>query len=334
MKYRTIPRTDLSVSEVGFGVWTVSSPWWGITDEGIGIDLLQKAFDLGINFFDTADNYGNGKGETILATALKDKRDQIVIATKFGYDFYNHERKGQQELPQDFRPQYIRFSVEESLKRLQTDRIDLYQLHNPRIDDIRKNDIFETLEDLKSEGKIRYYGVALGPAIQERQIDEGIAAIRERNVHSVFIIYNLFERLLGEGIFPMARENSTGMLVRVPHASGLLDGTVTRETTFSSNDHRYFRVKDPEAKRKWQEEGLDKVDTLKFLLEVGRTIGQAAIQFILMESSVSAVFPNIYSEALLKEFASASDVPSIHESEWEQLQKLFQRDFDVATAEV
>src|SRR3990170_6796324 len=200
MKYRTYKNTSLTVSEVGFGVWTVSSPWWGIKDEATGVSILQRAFDLGITFFDTADNYGNGKGETILAKALKEKRDSITIATKFGYDFYNNVRKGQQELPQNFSPDYIRFSCEESLKRLETDHIDLYQLHNPRLDTIMRDEIFDTLKSLQQEGKIRFFGVALGPAINERQIEEGVQAIEKKRVASVQIIYNMLEQMLGEKI--------------------------------------------------------------------------------------------------------------------------------------
>ena len=164
MKYRIFPNTNVRVSEIGFGVWTVSSPWWGITDDKVGIDLLRRAYDLGITFFDTADNYGNGKGETLLAEALEDKLDKIVIGSKWGYNFYDFQRQGQQELPQDFSLPYLKRSIEASLKRLKRDCIDIYNLHNCRVDVIRKDEIFEALDGLKKEGKIRTYGVALGPA--------------------------------------------------------------------------------------------------------------------------------------------------------------------------
>ena len=317
MRYREMGRTGLKVSEIGFGVWTVSTTWWGVQSESVGLSLLRGAFDQGITFFDTADTYGNGLGETMLAKALGDRRDRMVIATKVGYDFYHHtSRRGQEELPQDFSPSYLEFALGESLKRLQTDRIDLYQLHNPRIDVIRRGEVFETLERFKKAGKIRAYGVALGPAINARQIEEGKAALEERQVDSVQIIYNLLEQMLGEGIFPVSRKAGAPILVRVPHASGLLDGTVSRETVFTESDHRYHRVSTDERKRQWQEEGLKKVDQLRFLTEkTSRTLGQAALKFILSEPSVASVFPNIYSEQLLTEFVAAPDTPDLTPAE-------------------
>ncbi|MBI3615415.1 MAG: aldo/keto reductase [Candidatus Omnitrophica bacterium] len=321
MKYRELAKTGLKVSEIGFGVWTVSTTWWGVKEESIGVSLLQKAFDLGINFFDTADTYGNGLGETILVKALGPHRDKILIGTKVGYDFYHHTgRRGQEELPQDFSPDYLEFALNESLKRLGTDWIDLYQLHNPRIDVIQRTEVFETLEKLKRAGKIRAYGVALGPAINARQIDEGKAAIETRRVDSVQIIYNLLEQMLGLDLFPIGRQGQSSFLVRVPHASGLLDGTVRPETTFTENDHRYHRVSTDEKKRQWQEEGLKKVEQLKFLTgETGRTLGQAALKFILSEPSVSSVLPNIYNDHLLAEFSAASNVPDLTLEELSQL---------------
>ncbi len=347
MRYRQLANAGLKLSEVGFGVWTVSTAWWGIQEESVGISLLKKAFDLGITFFDTADTYGNGLGETILAKALRDRRDQIVIGTKVGYDFYHHTgRRGQEELPQDFSPQYLEFALGESLKRLQTDVIDLYQLHNSRIDVIQRDEVIETLERFKSQGKIRSYGVALGPAIAERQIDEGKGAV-EKRFHSIQIIYNLLEQMLGEQLLPphpplspLGGEEKgegvvdpTSFLVRVPHASGLLDGTVRPETTFTETDHRFHRVSTDEKKRLWQEEGLKKVEQLRFLIEgTGRTIGQAALKFILSEPSVASVLPNIYNEQLLTEFARTSDVPDLTPEELTKIRELYASNFGLAPA--
>ena len=334
MRYRTIPRTNLTVSEVGFGVWTVSTNWWGVTDEAFGIRLLQQAFDLGVTFFDTADAYGNGLGETMLAKALGDRCSQLVIGTKFGYDFYQHAtRRGHEELPHNWQPEYIRTALEHSLTRLQTDVIDLYQLHNPRVDAIQRDDIFATLEALKDAGKIRAYGVALGPAIAERQIEEGRLAIDSRRVHVVQIIYNLLEQLLGLPLFPVGRAQEASFLVRVPHASGLLDGTVKEDTVFSQEDHRSHRVSTEDRKIQWQINGLKKVRQLGFLTEgKARTLGQAALKYILAEPSVSAVFPNIYSEALLREFASASDGPDLTQEELARVAQLYAENFGVAAA--
>ena len=334
MRYRKIGSTDVTVSEVGFGVWTVSTAWWGITDEAFGVRLLQQAFDLGITFFDTSDTYGNGLGETMLAKALGDRRDQITIGTKFGYDFYHHTtRRGHEELPHDWRPEYVRFALEESLKRLQTDRVDIYQLHNPRLDALQRDDLFATLEALKREGKIRAYGPALGPAIAERQMEEGVYAIECRGVDIVYIIYNLLEQMLGQTLFDCGRRRGTSVLVRVPHASGLLDGTVKPETVFTQDDHRFHRVSTEDRKKAWQVDGLKKVQQLNFLTEgTERTLGQAAIQFILSEPSVASVLPNIYNEQLLREFAAAPDVAGLTSSELSRIAQLYAEHFGLQPA--
>jgi aryl-alcohol dehydrogenase-like predicted oxidoreductase len=162
MRYRTFRNTDLRVSEIGFGVGTISTGWWGQTPDADAVRLLHQALDLGITFYDTADAYGNGRGEGLLARAFQGQRSRIVIATKFGYDFYNHpgERKGQQELPQDFSKAFVKYGCGQSLRRLGTDTIDLYQIHNPRLEDIHSGALFETLRELRAEGKISYFGVA------------------------------------------------------------------------------------------------------------------------------------------------------------------------------
>jgi len=335
MRHRRIGATDLHVSEIGFGVWTVSTKWWGITDEALGIRLLQQALDLGMTFFDTADTYGNGQGERILAKAFAGRRDRIVIGTKFGYDFYHHTaRRGHEELPHDWSPAYVRRALEQSLARLQTDYVDLYQLHNPRLDAMQRDDVFATLEELKREGKLRAYGPALGPAIAERQIEEGRYAIEQRQADVVFIIYNLLERMLGNALFELGRRHQRSFLVRVPHASGLLDGTVTASTVFSEDDHRFHRVSSADRKQHWQVEGLKKVEQLEFLTQgTGRTLSQAALQFILMEPAVASVLPNIYNEQLLREFAAASEVPALTDTEQARLEELCATNFAPSPSE-
>lgn len=329
MKYRCIGRTDIRVSEVGFGVWTVGTTMWGVKadDFDTGIRLLRKALDLGITFYDTADVYGDGKGESLLARAFHGRRDEIVIATKFGYDFYTHPGlpPGQRERPHNWSPNFVRKACEESLKRLNTDRIDFYQLHNPRLDAIRNDELWETLQNLQDAGKICAVGVALGPAINERQIDEGIVAIRERGAHPQ-VIYNLLEQMLGEKIFPVAREHSCSVFTRVPHASGMLEGCYTEQTSFSKDDHRFFRVKDAAARKAWLEDGLKKIKQLDFLCE-NRTLAQAAIQFILREPCIASVLPNIYDEKQLAEFAAAPDTPRITDEEYARLQQLYAENF-------
>ncbi len=330
MKYRPLTGTSLKVSEVGFGLWTIGTTMWGVAgdDYTTGVGLLRKALNLGINFFDTADVYGDGKGETLLAQAFAGRRDEIVIATKFGYDFYNHPgvQPGQRERPHSWTPAYIRTACERSLQRLQTDRIDLYQLHNPRLDAIRNDEIFETLDALKREGKILTYGTALGPAIDARQIDEGIATITERHAPTQ-IIYNLLEQMLGEKILPVARAaGNTNVFVRVPHSSGLLEGAYDTTTTFDKNDHRSFRVTNDEKRKAWLLDGLKKVEQLGFLTgKTGRTIGQAAIQFILTDTAIGSVLPNIYNERQLTEFAA--DTPPLTANELAGVARLHASNF-------
>lgn len=332
MEYRRIAGTDLTVSTVGFGVWTVGTTWWGVKDRQTGIDLLRRAFDLGVTFFDTADTYSSGDAETILREALGDKRGQIVIGTKFGYDIYsNPERPGQQERPHDWSPGYMRRALEQSLKRLGTDHIDLYQLHNPRIDAITgADDLWEEIERAKQEGLIRSVGTALGPAFDLREATEGVASIAHRQAPPQ-IIYNLLEQGLGERIFPAAREHGVSVLVRVPHASGLLDGTVRSDTQFEPGDHRNWRVTTNERRKAWLEDGLVKVQQLSFL-EDGRTIGQAAIQFILHEPAVASVLPNIYDLAGLEEFASVDHARPLSDDEYDRAQQLHARNFDLPVA--
>src|ERR1700733_3965627 len=167
MKFRTLPETDIRVSEIGFGLWTVSTGWWGNFTEGEAIALMHKAHDLGITLFDAADTYCNGYSEELIAKAFPTQRDQIVIATKVGYDFYTHgeERKGQREIPQDFSVPFVRDAVEKALARLKTDRIDVLQLHNIRMPQVEDDALWTLLEQLVQEGKIRSYGAAIGPAI-------------------------------------------------------------------------------------------------------------------------------------------------------------------------
>jgi len=334
MKYRTFGNTDLTTSEVGFGVWTVGTTMWGIKDEAVGIRLLQKAFDVGITFYDTADVYGDGLGETILAKAFQGKRDRVAYSTKLGYDFYNHPgvQPGQRERPQDWRPEYVRRACEESLRRLGTDRIDLYQLHNPRIDTLRRDDLFAELEQLKKAGKIRYYGATLGPAIDIRQAEEGRCCLVERGMVTQ-IIYNMLEQQIGQPLIPLAKQHGVGLMVRVPHSSGLLEGRYTRETTFGETDHRFFRVNTDARKTAWLDDGLKKVERLGFLTEgTGRTMGQAAIRWILAEPCFACVLPNIYNEDQLREFAGAADVLDLTPDEVRMVNELYARNFDVQPA--
>jgi aryl-alcohol dehydrogenase-like predicted oxidoreductase len=322
MEYRKINGTPLTVSAVGFGVWTVGTTWWGVKDRKVGIALLRRAFELGVTFFDTADTYGSGDGETILAKAFRARRGEIVIATKFGYDFYTHSgpRSGQRELPQDFSPAFVRRALEESLRRLGTDYVDLYQLHNPRMDAILNDDLFAELDRLRDEGKIRAYGAALGPAIGGTE--HGDEVLRARPMASLQIIYNILEQDPGRRFFPVARERGASVIVRVPHSSGLLEGKYTLETTFAATDHRSHRP------REWLVEGLKKLDRLEFLTAGGgRTLGQVALRWILAEPTIASTLPNIYDEEQLLEFTGASDTPDLTADEMARIADLYAHGF-------
>jgi aryl-alcohol dehydrogenase-like predicted oxidoreductase len=310
---------------------------WGIEDEEFGKRLLRRALELGITTYDTADVYGDGRGETMLADVFCGHRDEIQIATKFGYDFYAHPglQPGQRERPQDWSPEFVKMACERSLTRLNTDHIDLYQMHNPRIEALQLDDLFAALDDLKAEGKILSYGAALGPALQpDRQCAEGIYCASQRKA-PVQIIFNMFEQVLGKAICPVAAENYVPVFVRVPHASDMLLDRVSLDTKFAPTDHRSFRQANEAMRREWQDNGVRKLEKLRFLTgSTGRTMGQAAIQFLLSVPSVCSVFPNIYDEPLLEEVASASDTMPLSSAELEQIADLYNNGFYLESAEV
>ena len=283
------------------------------------VGLMREAFDLGVTLFDAADTYGNGRSEELIAKAFRERRDDIVIATKVGYDFVNHgdERRGQREIPQNFQPAAIRAATDAALRRLATDRIDVLQLHNIRMDQVDEDALWETLEELRSAGKVRLYGVALGPAIG--WLGEGARTIRKRHPAVLQHIYNLLEQRPGRAIHDAARACGapTMFLIRVPHSSGMLEGKYTAETVFPPGDHRSHRP------RSWLLNGVKKVEQLRFLERAGgRTLGQAAILWLLADDRVASVLPNIYDSAQLREFAAASEKPALSAEEMARVAEL------------
>jgi aryl-alcohol dehydrogenase-like predicted oxidoreductase len=326
MRYRTYKNTDLTVSEVGFGLWTISTGWWGNFTEGETIALMHKAFDLGITLFDAADTYGNGLSEELIAKAFPEQRDEIVIATKIGYDFvhYGEARgRGQREIPQDFSPEAITRATDAALKRLKTDRIDLLQLHNIRMEQVYDEALWTTLEKLKSAGKVCYYGIALGPAIG--WLYEGVNCIRERDITSVQHIYNMLEQHPGRAIHDAATDaaKDTMFLIRVTHSSGMLEGKYTEETTFPPTDHRSHRP------RSWLLNGIKKIDKLRFLETSERTLGQAALQWLLADERVASTLPNIYNEEQLIEFAKAPECPPLTADDIARIDGLYSDKFGI-----
>ncbi len=328
MKYRTYPDSTVTVSEVGFGLWTTSTGWWGEKSDDEAVSLLREAYDLGITFFDAADTYGNGRSEEQLAKAFGAQRERVVYATKFGYDFSDsgQARRGQSELPQDFSPVFVRTALEASLRRLQTDYIDVYQMHNARMAQIDDDALWELLESFKREGKIRMYGVALGPAIG--WLGEGVEAVRRRHVASLQIIWNALEQYPGDEQIRAAYDADapTGYMIRVPHSSGMLEGHYTAETTFPKNDHRRHRP------REWLINGVKKVEKLRFLELPDRTLGQAAIQWLLAEPRVMTVLPNIYDRDQLREFAAAPGTPALTRDELDRVNALYEENFGIDEA--
>ena len=326
MRFRTYKDTDLTVSEVGFGLWTISTGWWGQFTEGEAIALMHKAFDLGVTLFDAADTYGNGLSEELIAKAFPNQRDEIVIATKVGYDFVHHGQargRGQREIPQDFSPEAVICATDAALKRLRTDRVDLLQLHNIRMEQVYDDALWTTLEKLKGAGKIRYYGMALGPAIG--WLYEGVNSIRERDVTSMQHIYNMLEQHPGRAFHDAATEavKDTMFLIRVTHSSGMLEGKYTPETVFPATDHRSHRP------RSWLLNGIKKVEQLRFLENSDCTLGQAALQWLLADARVASTLPNIYNEEQLIEFAKAPDTPPLTDEEMAKIEELFSNNFGI-----
>ena len=324
MRTRPFGDTDLEASEIGFGTWALGSTWWGDVSEDQGERLLSEALELGITFFETGDAYGQGANEELVGRVLGPHRDRIQLSTKFGYVI----AEGRREHPEGERPQqwdgpFVREALEGSLRRLGTDRVDLYQLHNPRLEAIDSDECFATLEELRDEGKIRQYGVALGPAIGWRE--EGLRAIATRGIASVQTVYNLLEQDPGRDLMAAAAEHGVGVIARVPTSSGLLDDNLSPETTFGPGDHRRHRP------REWLVEGLQKIDRIRFLCEpgTGRTMAQAALRFILAQPQMSVVIPTITNEDELREYAGASAAPELTDDELARVSELYGRNFDV-----
>jgi aryl-alcohol dehydrogenase-like predicted oxidoreductase len=323
MRYRRFGNSDLTVSEVGFGTWTIVSDWWGRSDDPHA--MIRAALDAGINFIDTAPVYGQaGAGEEILREYLAANRDDIVLTTKCGYDI-SAERKypGQSERPHDWRPESIRRQCEDSLRRLGTDRIDLYQLHNPRIEPIVDDDLWAELEALRAEGKVRELGVALGPAIG--WVEEGNIAIDDRPIVSLQTVFNVLEQQPGLTFAARRRvvDGEVGLIARVPHASDTLSGKVTPDTVFDPKDHRAHRNRDNML------DNFEKAETLTFLWapETKRTMGQAAIAGILANPAFTNVIPTVLTVDEIREYAAASDLP-LSKDESAQLDDLWSRNFD------
>ena len=327
MQYRKFPGLESPISEIGFGTWTLATGWWGEKTDDEAVALLRRAHDRGVTFFDAADSYGNGRSERQLATAFRGMRDRVVYGTKIGYDIYDPSaqaaRRGQSELPQKFDAEYMRFAVERCLERLETDYIDVLQLHNVKMEHVRDGQIWETLRELKREGKIRVWGAAFGPAIG--WLYETVELFeREPDIGTVQMIWNVLEQHPGTAMIEAAREHAPDCRfnVRVTHASGMLEGKYTEDTVFPANDHRRHRP------RSWLVNGIRKVSTLDFLT-ARMTLGQAALKWLLAEPMVITTLPNIYDDAQLAEFAAASDLADLSAEDMRRVAELAAGNFGV-----
>jgi aryl-alcohol dehydrogenase-like predicted oxidoreductase len=322
MRMRRFGNTDLMVSEIGLGTWSLASDWWGRTDDPD--DMIKAAIDSGINFIDTAPVYGDqALGEAMLRDVLAHHREEIVLTTKCGYDTSRPRPAGQREHPHDWRPDAVRAQCEASLVRMGISHIDLYQLHNVRMEPVLADDLWAELLHLRAEGKVRELGVALGPAIG--WVEEGNRAVDERPICTLQTVFNVLEQEPGRTFAARerVREGECSLISRVPHASDTLSGKVTRDTTFPKGDHRAHRNKDNML------DNFDKAETLDFLwaAETGRTMGQAAIAGILANPAFANVLPTVVSVDEIREYAAASELP-LTEDEAADLEALWSRNFD------
>lgn len=317
MKYKRLGKSGIQVSEIGFGAWTIGLDWWGKKiDDDEAKRMLKKAYDLGINFFETADMYGKGKSEKLIGEVFKDMREEIVISTKIGYDFSEVEQIGHAELPQSFEPAYVRKALDACLERLQTNYIDSLGMHNPKLKHIRNDATFETMDELIKEGKIKAVQVALGPAIGWTQ--EGLEAMDRKSVSSIQTVYNILEQTPGNELIEKAEKQDVGILVRVPDASGILTGKVKAETVIPSNDHRKDR------KAEWRQSALKKVEQFRPIAERnGLNITEFAIKFILTKKSIASVLPTVVSEEEIEMFAAISDGKYLSTSDMKEIEELY-----------
>ena len=278
--------------------------------------MLKKAYDVGINFFETGDMYGKGKSEKLIGEVFKDMREEIVISTKYGYDFSNVEQIGHSELPQKFDEDFTRKALRNSLERLQTNYLDMYGLHNPKLNHIRDDSIFNVLDSFIQDNSVRTYQVALGPAIGWTQ--EGIESMDRKNISAVQTVYNILEQTPGNELFKKAEEKDIGILVRVPEASGILTGKVNADTKIDEKDHRSVR------KGEWIKASLEKVEQLRPIADRnGLTITELSMKFIMTKKGFASVFPTVVSEEEIINYANMTKGEYISASDMKEIDDLY-----------
>src|SRR3954470_16171904 len=316
MERRKFGNTNLEVSAISLGCWIFGVDWWGHYTDEAGMRLMKFAQDQGITFFDNGDAYGNGRAETMLGKFLKTtNRDKIEIGGKFGYDFYNDpgEVGSHKERKQDFSPTFMRFALEQSLKRLGVDRIDLYMAHNIKLPQFR-DDLFAELDKVKDEGKIRAWGVSLGPAIGWRE--EGIKAMMEQGAKAVQTVYNLFEQAPGREFCEVAKSTRAGVLARVHDNSSILKDVVKIDTTLGKDDHRKFRD------QSWKVYGLKKLELVRhYATDHGMTVHQLACKWLLQQPALTSITGTFLNEKEIAEAVESVDKPNLSQAELRQIAK-------------
>ncbi|WP_413378906.1 aldo/keto reductase [Alkalihalobacillus sp. 1P02AB] len=314
MEYRKLGKTGFEVSEVSFGTWAIGGSWGNVNDAQ-SLRALEFAIDQGVNFFDTADVYGDGHSEELLAKATKGKEEEVFIATKFC-------RMGDIHASENYSYEMIRSYCESSLKRLNREAIDLYQIHCPPTDILKDGAVFDILNRLQEEGKIKNYGVSV------ETVEEGLICLENPNVKTLQVIFNLFRQKPLEQLFPEAEKKEVGILARLPLASGLLTGKFTKEYRFEQDDHRSFNengaafnVGETFAGLGFSK-GVELAEQLKWIAEGRGTMAQAAMRWILEQSAVSCVIPGFKTTEQIEDNLKSQEASSFSESELERL-KLF-----------
>lgn len=315
MKYRTLGKTGFQVSEVSFGGWAIGGAWGDVSDSE-SMAALHKAVDLGVNFIDTADGYGDGRSERLIGKLKKERSEQLMVATKAGRRLDPHVADG-------YNAKNITAFVEESLKNLQLDVLDLLQLHCPPTEVYYRPEVFEALDDLVKQGKIRNYGVSV------EKVEEAMKAIEYPNVATVQIIFNMFRQRPMERFFALAKEKNVGILARVPLASGLLTGKMSKESQFAPDDHRNFNREGAAFDRGETfagvpfEQGLLAVEKLKALVPAGHSLAQLALRWILMFPEVSCCIPGAKRPVQAEMNVAAADMPKLSQDVMNQIEAIY-----------
>jgi aryl-alcohol dehydrogenase-like predicted oxidoreductase len=315
MNYRELGRTGFKVSEISFGAWAIGNDW-GNVDDSESLAALNRAVDLGVNFFDTADVYGDGRSEKLLAELKRERQEEIIIATKAGRRLNPHTASG-------YTSENITAFIERSLQNLNTDALDLVQLHCPPTEVYYFPELFGALDDLARQGKIKNYGVSV------EKVEEAIKAIEYENVKTVQIIFNIFRQRPADWFFNLARQKKVGILARVPLSSGMLTGKMTRETRFAAEDHRSYN-RHGEAFDVGEtfsgvdfETGLQAVEELKKLVPRGMSMTQFALRWILMFDAVSCAIPGAKRPAQAEENIAAADFPPLSDETMRAVREIY-----------